>query len=159
MLSAAARAPAFELPDLAGEPHALGQGRPALLVFWKASCGTCRVAFPYIERLRHAYPGDGWQLLAISQDDADTSAAFAQQQGLTLPVLIEGEGWPVSQQYDPDATPTLFLVGPDGLIEMTSIGFDKWDLNKIAERVAELLGEPSQKIAEEADGNPPLRPG
>jgi peroxiredoxin len=159
MLSTGDRAPTFELPDLAGQPRALSEGVPRVLVFWKASCGTCRVAFPYIERLRQAYPGDAWRLLAISQDDAETSAAFARQQGLTVPVLVDGEGWPVSRQYDPDATPTIFLVGPDGVIEMTSVGFDKWDLNRLSARLAELLGETPQTIAEEADGNPPLRPG
>ena len=158
MLGEGARAPAFELPDLAGLPHALASG-PALAVFWKPRCATCDLAFPYLERLHQAYPSDRWQLLAVSQDNLERSAAFARQYGLSFPVLIEDEGWPVSRQYDPEATPTFFLIGPDGEIEMASAGFAKDDLNQIASRLAQHLGEAPQVIAEEDDGNPPFRPG
>ena len=42
-------------------------GRPALLVFFKTSCATCDLTFPYIKRLRDEYP-EGWDLWArISQ--------------------------------------------------------------------------------------------
>ena len=85
--------------------------------------------------------------------------AASRQHGLTFPILIEGEGWPVSQQYDPDATPTLYLIEPDGVISMTSVGFHKQELNEISRRIAERLGEPPQVIAEEDDGNQPFKPG
>ena len=108
MLSAGDRAPDFDLPDLAGRRHRLEdalQRGPALAVFWKSGCNTCDLAFSYLQRLAVAYPEGRWQLLAISQDGAQASEEFARQHGLTFPILIEGEGWPVSQQYDPDATP------------------------------------------------------
>lgn len=162
MLSAGERAPAFDLPDLEGRRHrleeALSRG-PAVAVFWKPTCGTCHLAFPYLQRLVESYPGDGWQLLAVSQDGESASGAFAQEYGLTFPVLVEGEGWPVSKQYDPEATPTLFLIGQDGTIEMTSVGFDKEELNEVARWLAERLGEAPRIIAEENDGNPRYKPG
>ena len=158
MLRRGDRAPPFELPDLEGRLHAL-DGGPALVVFWKSTCATCHIAFPYLERLAHAYPGDGWRLLTVSQDSPAVSREFARALGLTLPVLIEGEGWPVSKQYDPEATPTLFLIGPDGTIELSSIGFDKAELNEIARRLAQRLGVGPQVIAEQDDGNPFFKPG
>ncbi len=162
MLSAGDRAPDFDLPDLAGRRHRLEdalQRGPALAVFWKSGCNTCDLAFSYLQRLAVAYPEGRWQLLAISQDGAQASEEFARQHGLTFPILIEGEGWPVSQQYDPEATPTFYLIEPDGVISMTSVGFHKQELNEISRRIAERLGEPPQVIAEEDDGNPPFRPG
>jgi len=54
---------------------------------------------------------------------------------------------------------TFFLIGPDGAIELTSIGFDKWELNRISQRVAEHLGEAPQAIAGDDDGNPRFKPG
>ena len=161
MLTAGERAPAFDLPDLDGRRQslsgALAHG-PTLAVFWKPSCGTCHLAFPYLQRLAETYPS-GWQLLAVSQDGEKASREFARKYGLTFPVLIEGRGWPASVQYDPEATPTLFLVGTDGTIEMTSVGFDKEDLNDVARRLAEHLGQLPRVIAEEDDGNPPSKPG
>jgi peroxiredoxin len=162
MLSAGERAPPFDLPDLEGRRHrledVLAQG-PALAVFWKPACGTCHLAFPYLQRLAEAYPSGGWQLLSVSQDSAQASGDFARRYGLTFPTLIEGEGWPVSRQYDPDATPTLFLISSDGTIEMTSVGFSKEGLNEVSRRLAAHLGETPQVIAEENDGNPPFKPG
>ncbi len=160
MLSAGEPAPTFDLPDLEGRRHRLDdvQG-PALAVFWKPACGTCDLAFPYLQRLAEVYPTGRWQILAISQEDAEASGDFARQHSLTFPILVEGDGWPVSQQYDPDATPTLFLIAPDGTIEMTSVGFDKQELNEISRRLAERLGESPKVIAEEDDGNPSFKPG
>ena len=162
MLTVGDRAPDFELTDLDGGRHrleyALARG-PALAIFWKPTCKTCHLAFPYYQRLAEAYAADGWQLLSISQDNAQSSGEFARQYGLTFPTLIEGEGWPVSKQYDPEATPTLFLIGQDGTIEATSVGFHKEELNEISSRLAEHLGSQPQVIAEENDGNPPFKPG
>ena len=162
MLSAGEPAPTFDLPDLEGRRHrledVLAQG-PALAVFWQPACGTCHLAFPYLQRLVDLYPPGRWQLLAVSQDSVRASGDFARQHGLTFPILIEGEGWPASQQYDPEATPTLFLIAPDGTIEMTSVGFDKQELNETSRRLAERLGEAPQVLAEEDDGNPPFKPG
>ena len=158
MLAAGDQAPPFDLPDLDGGRHQLDD-TPTLAVFWKPGCGTCHLAFPYLQRLLEAYPGGRWRLLAISQDRGQPSRDFARTYGLGFPILIEGEGWPVSRRYDPEATPTLFLIGPDGTIEMTSVGFDKEELNTISRRVAERLGETPKVIAEENDGNPPFKPG
>jgi len=158
MLRSGDPAPPFELPDLEGRLWRL-DGAPALVVFWKAACATCQLVFPYLQRLAQAYPEDGWLLLAVSQNGQAAARRFAQELGLTLPLLIEGEGWPVSKQYDPEATPTLFLIDEDGTVELTSIGFDKAELNEIARRLAERLGVEPQEIAAQDDGNPLFKPG
>ena len=162
MLTAGDRAPAFELPDLAGKRHRLGDNGaagPAVVVFWKPACATCDLAAPYLQRLADAYPGESWRLLAISQDRSEQTADFVSEHALTFPILVDEEGWPVSNLYDPEATPTLFFVSDGGVIEMTSVGFHKEELNEVSRRLADHLGRPAQVIAEPDDGNPPFRPG
>ena len=162
MLGTGEPAPAFELLDLDGEHQRLGDALtvgPALVAFWKPDCATCHLAFPYLQRLVDVYPSGGWRLLAVSQESATASAAFARRYGAMFPVLIDGIGWPVSQLYDPEATPTFFLIAPNGTIEMTSVGFDKVELNEIAGRLAGYLGEPAEEFATENDDNPPFQPG
>lgn len=163
MLTVGEPAPELDLPDLEGRRHRLQEALapgPALAVFWKADCATCHLAFPYLQRLAEAYPSGDWQILAVSQDTAQASGDFARRYGLTFPTLIEeDEGWSASRRYDPDATPTAFLIGRDRVIEMTSVGFSKADLNEMSRRIAEHLGEEAQVIAENDDGNPPFRPG
>ncbi len=162
MLTVDETAPELDLLDLEGRRHrlqdALVRG-PALAVFWKADCATCHLAFPYLQRLAEAYPSGDWQILAVSQDTAQASGDFARRYALTFPTLIEDEGWSASRRYDPDATPATFLIGRDGVIEMTSVGFSKADLNEMSRRIAEHLGEEARVIAEDDDGNPPFRPG
>jgi peroxiredoxin len=158
MLRRGEQGPPFQLPDLSGKLWRL-DGVPAVVVFWKPSCATCHLAFPYLERLTQAYPPDRWRLLAVSQDTPAASRAFAEELRLSLPLLIEGEGWPVSRQYDPEATPTLFFVRADGEIVLTSVGFDKAELNEASRLLAEALGVEPQKIAPEDDGNAFFKPG
>ena len=69
------------------------------------------------------------------------------------------DGWTVSCAYDPPATPTLFLVGPDGRVQFTGQGFSKGDLNAVAESIAGHLGVQPAVVAERDDGNPDFRPG
>lgn len=162
MLGAGDRAPDFELPDVSQQRYrlsdALGQG-PVLVVFWKTSCKTCDVAFPYLQRLAEAYEGGSWQLLGISQEGMAESAAFAERYGVTFPVLIDREGWPVSKEYDPEATPTMFLIDSDGIVEAASVGFSKADLNDMSARVAKHLGRAAEVVAKDDDGGPPFMPG
>jgi hypothetical protein len=75
-------------------------------------------------------------------------------------VLVdEPEEWAVSHAWDPPATPTLFLIGRDGRVEAVTWGFNKADLNEMAERIARHLGEPPKLVAQRDDGNPDARPG
>jgi peroxiredoxin len=156
------RAPSFRLSDLDGREHALDQALasgPALLVFWKSGCAICDLIFPYLGRLAEAYPQEGWSLWAVSQDGVEAARAFAQKHRTPFDVLVDGEGWPASRAYDPDATPTLFLVGADGVIEQTSVGFSKADLNEVSRRLAERLETAPVEVAPADDGQPDFRPG
>ncbi len=156
-------APNFALPDRAGQPHilndALRQG-PVLLVFWKVGCATCRLSFPYLERLHQAYPGGRWQVWGVGQDDVAAVDTFLHRVGpVTFPLLLDYPGYVVSRQYDPVATPTLFLIAPDGRIVQTSAGFSKADLNALSQRLATDLGVAPVVVAPADDGNPPFKPG
>lgn len=161
MLETGALASHFTLLALDGREYSLPRdvaGRPAVLVFFKTSCATCDLAFPYLNRLRETYP-EGWHLWAISQDAADRSGPYARDAGIDYPVLIDAPGYDASNLYDPPATPTAFLVGPDGRVEFSTYGFAKADLNELAARVAKHVGAEPVVIAREGDGRPDSKPG
>jgi peroxiredoxin len=155
-------APRFTLDTVDGHTYdlaeALSRGS-VLAVFFKTTCGTCDLLFPYLNHFIDGYGGEGWHLWAISQDGADRSRDYARRHEVRFPVLVDGPGWPVSSAYDPPATPTLFLIAPDGRVEETSAGFSKDDLNGISRRLAAHLGRPPLTVAEANDGRPSFRPG
>jgi len=104
---------------------------------------------------------DGKQYSFISQEDQEASQRYAQRFEPNFPLLVDdpADGWTVSCAYDPPATPTLFLVGSDGQVQLTGQGFSKADLNAIAESIASHLGVQPAVVAERDDGNPDFRPG
>jgi peroxiredoxin len=161
MLETGALAPHFTLLGTDGREYALPNaldGQPAVLVFFKTTCPTCDLAFPYLNRLREAYP-EGWHLWAIAQDPPEKAGAYADRLGIHYPVLVDAPGYEASILYDPEATPTIFLVGDNGRTEMDAYGFAKDDLNEISRRLAERFGVDPVVVAPDDDGQPAFKPG
>lgn len=161
-IEAGARAPDFSLKDIDGETYSLSDALargPLLLVFFKTTCGTCDLAFPYINRLTESYPAGGWSLWAVAQDPSANARRYASAQHITYPVLPDMDGYQVSKAYDPPATPTLFLIDRDGDVVQQSAGFSKEDLNSISSALAERIGSKPVEIAATGDGNPDFKPG
>jgi peroxiredoxin len=161
ILETGALASHFTLLALDGREYGLPRdlaGRPAVLIFFKTTCPTCDLLFPYLNRLRQTYP-EGWELWAISQDVAHRSGPYARGAGIDYPVLIDAPEYLASKLYDPPATPTVFLVGPDGRVEFSTYGFAKTDLNELAARVGKHTGMEPVVIAPQGDGRPDFKPG
>jgi peroxiredoxin len=156
------RAPEFSTLDLDLRERRLGallERGPVVLAFGKATCGTCELAFPYLERLFTSYPSDAWSALALLQDAAGPARRFAQRFGLTFPIATEVAPYPISQAYDPEATPTIFLIDSDGTIADAQGGFSKAGLNRLAAALAARIGAEPVEIAPAGDGKPSFRPG
>ena len=156
------RAPDFSLKGTDGESYtlaaALAHG-PLLLVFFKTTCGTCDLAFPYINRLKESYPDDRWSLWAVAQDPPEDAGRYAAAYSITYPVLPDADGYTVSKAYDPPATPTLFLIDHAGRIAQQSAGFHKAELNSLSAALAERLEMEPAVVADADDGNPDFKPG
>jgi peroxiredoxin len=160
-LEAGALASHFTLLGLDGREYSLPgglEGEPGVLVFFRVKCPTCDIAFPYINRLREAYP-EGWQLWAVSQDDPARTGKYRDRFRITCPVLIDAPGLDVSTLFDPPSTPTLFLIDGNGVVAYTSEGFAKDDLNELSRRLAGMIGGDAVIIAPDDDGNPAMKPG
>src|SRR2546427_6697937 len=134
-------APGFSLKGLDGKSYSLDSLRQkgaVLAAFFKISCPVCQFTFPFLERLYKRYGGDGVTFLGVSQDDARSTTSFAKEYGVTFPVLIDDEnGYVASNAYGLSNVPTILLIDTDGTVKVSSMGFDKKDLETIAANVAE----------------------
>jgi peroxiredoxin len=143
-LPAGTKAPDFSLPALSlgkdgGEfsLHAAIQKGPVLAAFFKVSCPTCQYAFPYLERLHKAHGGKKITVIGISQNNQSDTAAFLKEYGITFPTLLDDpNGYAVSNAYGLTNVPTLFLIGQDGQIEITSVGWVKQEVEDINRKLA-----------------------
>jgi peroxiredoxin len=134
-LPAGTKAPDFSLPAPDGSKFslqgALAQG-PVLVAFFKVSCPVCQYTFPYLERLYQAHGGKKITIVGISQDNQQNTAAFLKEYGVTFPTLLDdADGYAVSNSYGLTNVPSLFLIGQDGEIEISSVGWVKQDVEDI----------------------------
>ncbi len=133
-------APEFSLQSLDQKEYSLRtllERGPVVAAFFKISCPVCQFTFPFLERLYKRYGSSGVTFLGISQDDAKGTRSFASEYGLTFPLVLDTNGYPVSNAYGLTNVPTVFLIEPDGKVKVSSMGFDKKDLETIASELAE----------------------
>jgi len=152
------KAPDFSLPSiLSGKDvgkfslqSALKQG-PVLAAFFKVSCPTCQYAFPYLERVYQAHGDKKVTIIGISQNSQSDTAAFLKEYGITFATLLDDpNGYAVSNAYGLTNVPTLFLIGQDGQIEITSVGWVKQEVEDINRKLA---------AAEQTSPPPIFQPG
>lgn len=148
----------FSLSSLDGGERRYEFGKPALLVFFETDCPTCRLTFPYLNKLAQIIRPDSAEIIGVSQDNEAATREFVRQMNVQFPVLMDAD-LAVTRQYDPVAVPTLFLVDAAGKIALTEIAFDKAELNAIAAKLCEMTGVEPVVIAEEFDGAPKSKPG
>jgi peroxiredoxin len=152
----------LDLPGTDGAAHSLKQflaEGPVLLAFFKVGCPTCQYAFPFLDRLHREFKDNGGAVWGISQDDAGSSRDFARQYGISFPILIDAKPYTVSDHYGIAYTPTLFLVGRDGKIELTGDGFSKRDLLEAQKRLAGELSVTASDLFLPDERVPEFKPG
>src|SRR5467141_3856348 len=134
-------APGFSLKALDNKEYSLStllERGPVVACFFKISCPVCQFTFPFLERLYKRYGGDGVTFLGISQDDARATRDFATELGVSFPMLIDDEDrYIVSNAYGLTNVPTIFLIDTGGTVKVSSMGFDKKDLETIAAELAQ----------------------
>lgn len=119
-------APEFTLQTAAGETIALSdlRGQAVLLNLWASWCGPCRAEMPAMQRIYEEYAERGFVVLAVNatdQDSAGAAQAFAEELGLTFPIVFDVTG-SVGRQYALRALPSSYFIRPDGVIEEVVIG-------------------------------------
>jgi cytochrome c biogenesis protein CcmG/thiol:disulfide interchange protein DsbE len=157
-LTAGSNAPDFSLPALIdGKADGKADARdgskfslqsalqhgPVLAAFFKVSCPTCQYTFPFLERIHKAHGDSRITVVGISQNDPRDTSAFLKEYGITFPTLLDDpNGYAVSNAYGLTNVPTLFLIGQDGRIEISSVGWVKQEVEDINRKLAVQQGAP-----------------
>jgi peroxiredoxin len=166
-LPAGTKAPDFSLPFVVSGKDdgnfslqsALQQG-PVLAAFFKVSCPVCQYAFPYLERIYKAHGDKKINIVGISQDNQRDTAAFLKEYGITFRTLLDDpNGYAVSNAYGLTNVPTLFLIGQDGEIEITSVGWVKQEVEDIHRKFAAAHQTPPLAIFQPGDDVRDFRAG
>jgi peroxiredoxin len=156
-------APPISLTSLDGEKHTLAEALaagPVLAAFFKVSCPICQFTFPFLERIHQAYGGGSrFTFWGISQNDAEDTREFLGRHGVKFPTLLDDVGYTASNAYGLTNVPTIFLIAPDGKIQICSVGFSKADIQKIAAEAARAIGKPAISVFAPTENVPDYKPG
>jgi len=162
-LSTGTSAPDFSLTAVDGSKFSLSETLkrgPVLLAFFKISCPVCQFTFPYIEKVYQFFRERGVCIVGVSQNNKKDTQAFLKEFGVTFPVVLDDlESYPVSNAYELTNVPTLFYVASDGEIEISSVGWNRRDIEEINQRLAANFAIPEPQLFRAGENIPEHRPG
>jgi peroxiredoxin len=128
-------------------------GLPLLLAFFKTSCPTCRLTWPYLQRLHTTYGGTSVHVVGVSQNDAASSRNFFQECGeAKFGLVLDPEPhFEASNAFHVEAVPHLALVSPAGILEDVFEGWSKARMEALGARLAKHKGFPPVPLVPPGD--------
>jgi peroxiredoxin len=162
-LTAGTSAPDFRLQAMDGKQFSLRDALirgPVVAAFFKISCPVCQYTFPFLERIYKAHGGKNVTMIGVSQNTTKDTAAFAKEYGVTFPILLDDTNtYPVSNAYGLTNVPSIFWIGQDGEIEISSVGWDRKEIEEINRKAANMSGDELKPVFHADEQIPDSRPG
>lgn len=127
----------FTLNDLAGKAVTLSEtlqaNKVTVLNFWGVACLPCRTELPLFNARLAEWKAKGIGVLTVNLSDrAEAVRQVWREDGLSLPVVLKGEG--IASRYGVFAIPTTFLLDANGKVLDTIVGVDMQELQNALER-------------------------
>lgn len=120
------KAPDFTVEMVSGEQLTLSKlkGKVVVVNFWATWCPPCRQELKVVEKqLIERFKGKDFVFLPISRGEAKkTVEAFRKQNGYTFPMGLDPKQT-IYKKYASNYIPRNFVVGKDGKVIYTSVGY------------------------------------
>jgi hypothetical protein len=129
---------------------------PRALFFYKVTCPTCQLAAPTMGTFEREFPG---RVVGIGQDPEGLLASFTDEHDMGIRSVVDAPPYTVSDAYMVESVPTLFLIGDDGRVVESVGAWDRDGFNRIAAKLADLMGIDPVIVSTPDDGRPPFQPG
>ncbi len=117
-------APAVALPTLSGNTVSLAdlKGRPVLVQFFAPWCGVCEAEADNLARVQRLV-GDRAHVVTIASawKSEGEVRAFAERNGLTVPVLLDPGDQ--AEAFRVQAYPTTYFLDRDGQVKGSATGY------------------------------------
>lgn len=114
----------FTVTDQSGTEYTLSKlleaKKAVVLNFWYTNCVPCKMEFPYLQQAYNEYENDVALLALNPVDDANAVAAFATENGLTMPMIACDPQW--TDLISGIAYPTTVMIDRFGTIALIHVG-------------------------------------
>ena len=139
-IAAVSDAPNIRLPSLDGEINLEElRGKVVYLDFWASWCKPCIKSFPWMHHLKTTYQAQGFEIVAVNLDKEKRPAEeFLKLVDVNFIVAFDPEG-KSAEDYQLRGMPSTYLIGRDGRLYASHIGFREEDKPKLESAIKILL--------------------
>jgi peroxiredoxin len=114
------------------------KGHPILIDIWATWCPPCREELPHIEKIWSDNKDRGLIVLAVTTEDVGAVNAFRAEQKSQIPMYLDADN-SANRALGISGYPTTIIVGKDGRIQYSSVGFDPGGESELNAAVAQAL--------------------
>lgn len=129
-------------PVQAGEGLDLAayKGKVVYLDFWASWCAPCRRSFPWLNEMRAKYGEQGFVVLAVNVDaERELAAEFLRETPAAFEIVYDPEGR-IAEKWGLMGMPSSFIIGRDGEVASSHVGFRSDSPEKYEKEIRHLLG-------------------
>lgn len=134
------QAPEIKLPGIDGLVHLEKlKGKVVYLDFWASWCVPCRKSFPWMHDIKQSYGDQGFEVIAVNLDkERKLADEFLAGMDVNFKVAFDESGESASR-YKLRGMPSSYLIGRDGSVHASHIGFRDKDKRQLESAIKILL--------------------
>ena len=134
------QAPDINLPGVNGNVQLESlKGKVVYLDFWASWCLPCKKSFPWMHDIKQSYADQGFEVLAINLDkDRKLANEFLEQMKVNFLIAFDESGKSAAE-YKLKGMPSSYLIGRDGKVYASHIGFREKDKAQLEQAIKALL--------------------
>jgi len=135
-------APEINLPGTEGEVQLENlKGKVVYLDFWASWCKPCAKSFPWMHEMKQRYADQGFEILAINLDkERKLADEFLGQMKVNFMVAFDADGKSAAD-YKLKGMPSSYLIGRDGNVYASHIGFREKDKLELEQAIKQLINK------------------
>ena len=138
------KAPDFTVAMFDGSELSLEalRGKVVLLNFWATWCPPCREELTHVQKeIIDRFEGRPFVFLPVSRGESrEAVAAFREKTGYAFPMGLDSLR-AVYDRYASNYIPRNFLIGPDGKIVYSAVGYDEEEFRELILAIEEALAK------------------
>lgn len=128
--------PDFTIEDVEGVEFALADfvdDKPVIIDFWATWCNPCRMEMPLLNEFAEMY-GDEVEVVGITSEAAESAEAVETFIADYVYIrYIHDPSGEISRSYNVTGIPFLVVIGDDGIILKTHLGYSETIIDELVE--------------------------